>query len=215
MKHGLLSAACVLSFVSNASAACPAGQPAAPWPGPGFVPTTNCQGWVPRNHPLAMPDDPTPSAPLPVPPTGLMPPATLAAQGVYTALELPAQVSARAGGLTALRGWAVDCALGLFPPSLELREVKPDGSTRQIPNDYFWVPWIPRPDVQAAIGPACPAVYTALSPDPTIRGSNDFGWTLQLRTPITELGAHVFTVISAWPPQGHAGSSSVVVTIVP
>ena len=32
---------------------CPAGTPAAPSPGAGFVPTQNCQGWVPANHPLA------------------------------------------------------------------------------------------------------------------------------------------------------------------
>ena len=33
--------------------ACPAGQPASPFPGPDFVPTQDCQGWVPRGHPLA------------------------------------------------------------------------------------------------------------------------------------------------------------------
>src|SRR3954468_11148099 len=32
---------------------CPAGQPATPSPGPGFVPTQDCSGWVPVNHPLA------------------------------------------------------------------------------------------------------------------------------------------------------------------
>jgi hypothetical protein len=32
---------------------CPAGQPAAPFPGPGFVPTADCQGWVPADSPLA------------------------------------------------------------------------------------------------------------------------------------------------------------------
>lgn len=33
---------------------CPAGQPAAPSPGAGFVPTQDCQGWVPANHPFAL-----------------------------------------------------------------------------------------------------------------------------------------------------------------
>ncbi|MEO7271754.1 MAG: beta-propeller fold lactonase family protein [Vicinamibacterales bacterium] len=33
--------------------ACPAGQPASPSPGAGFVPTLDCLGWVPANHPLA------------------------------------------------------------------------------------------------------------------------------------------------------------------
>ncbi len=32
---------------------CPPGQPSSPFPGPGFVPTTDCQGWVPADHPLA------------------------------------------------------------------------------------------------------------------------------------------------------------------
>lgn len=36
---------------------CPAGQPPPPKPSPDFVPTTNCLGWVPRNHPLAMTPD--------------------------------------------------------------------------------------------------------------------------------------------------------------
>jgi hypothetical protein len=35
------------------SVGCPAGQPPFPAPGPGFVPTADCQGWVPANHPLA------------------------------------------------------------------------------------------------------------------------------------------------------------------
>lgn len=35
------------------SGACPAGQPASPSPGPGFVPTQDCQGWVPSSHPQA------------------------------------------------------------------------------------------------------------------------------------------------------------------
>ena len=38
---------------SPAESGCPSGQPAAPFPGPGFVPTEDCNGWVPSNHPLA------------------------------------------------------------------------------------------------------------------------------------------------------------------
>lgn len=41
------------------TAGCPAGQPASASPGPGFVPTLDCQGWVPANHPLARPTTPT------------------------------------------------------------------------------------------------------------------------------------------------------------
>ena len=33
-------------------AGCPAGQPSAPSPGPDFVPTADCRGWVPADHPL-------------------------------------------------------------------------------------------------------------------------------------------------------------------
>ena len=35
------------------SGPCPAGQPATPSPGSGFVPTQDCQGWVPIGHPNA------------------------------------------------------------------------------------------------------------------------------------------------------------------
>jgi len=35
------------------SGPCPAGQPASPSPGAGFVPTQDCQGWVPIGHPNA------------------------------------------------------------------------------------------------------------------------------------------------------------------
>ena len=45
---------------------CPAGQPATPSPGPGFVPTEDCNGWVPANHPIARRNggaSPAPSAP--------------------------------------------------------------------------------------------------------------------------------------------------------
>ena len=47
--------------------ACPAGQPATPSPGPGFVPTPDCQGWVPADHPLA---GQPPQTPQPQPPEG-------------------------------------------------------------------------------------------------------------------------------------------------
>src|ERR1051326_5299423 len=49
---------------------CPAGKPATPSPGPAFVPTFDCNGWVPANHPLAHPrgNNPSPSpAPSPTP----------------------------------------------------------------------------------------------------------------------------------------------------
>jgi hypothetical protein len=32
---------------------CPAGKPGSPSPGPAFVPSQDCEGWVPANHPLA------------------------------------------------------------------------------------------------------------------------------------------------------------------
>ncbi|MCA1563893.1 MAG: right-handed parallel beta-helix repeat-containing protein, partial [Acidobacteria bacterium] len=35
------------------SGPCPAGQPATPSPGSAFVPTQDCQGWVPAGHPNA------------------------------------------------------------------------------------------------------------------------------------------------------------------
>jgi len=35
------------------AASCPPGQPASPRPADFFVPTQDCQGWVPNNHPLA------------------------------------------------------------------------------------------------------------------------------------------------------------------
>ena len=37
-----------------AQTTCPAGQPAIPSPGPGFVPTQDCAGWVPANYPAAL-----------------------------------------------------------------------------------------------------------------------------------------------------------------
>jgi len=39
--------------VSSAGAACPAGQPASAKPSESFVPSQDCMGWVPANHPSA------------------------------------------------------------------------------------------------------------------------------------------------------------------
>lgn len=36
-----------------AQSPCPAGKPPGPNPGPAFVPTANCEGWIPANHPDA------------------------------------------------------------------------------------------------------------------------------------------------------------------
>jgi hypothetical protein len=50
---------------------CPAGTPASPRPGPTFVPTEDCQGWVPANHPLAKRNGTPPAPPPePAPPAG-------------------------------------------------------------------------------------------------------------------------------------------------
>jgi len=38
---------------TGAGMTCPAGQPSSPRPAPFFVPTQDCQGWVPNDHPLA------------------------------------------------------------------------------------------------------------------------------------------------------------------
>ncbi len=206
MKKLLLSVVLVLlSFGSASAQTCPTGSPATPWPGPAFVPTADCRGWVPANHPGA-------GTFLP-PPTGEMPPASLASQDIYTRLDgLPAQVSA-SQGIRSLQGWAVDCALGSFPPVIRITETKPDGSSRDVPNDYFYAPGQSRADVQAAIGSACPAVYNVPSQSGGLGSNQAFGWTLQLRTPIQEVGVHTFTVTFSWPSKNHSGSSSVSVTI--
>ena len=39
--------------VGGSGASCPPGRPSSPRPGPSFVPTADCNGWVPMNHPLA------------------------------------------------------------------------------------------------------------------------------------------------------------------
>jgi hypothetical protein len=164
---------------------------------------------VPANHPLAQGSDVLP------PPSGVVPAA--AAQAIYAVLEgLPATVSASGGGIRSFQGWAVDCALGTLPPSMKLMETKPDGSTREVPNDFNFITNVQRFDVQAEIGGSCPAVYHV-----PLTGGGDggsfagFGWSFQLRSPITEVGTHTFTLTWAWPAQGHSGATSKTVNIVP
>src|SRR5215218_9075635 len=65
MRSRVLLGVALLVFISTALTAlsrptvaqddfgCPPGQPAAARPGPTFVPTQDCVGWVPANHPLA------------------------------------------------------------------------------------------------------------------------------------------------------------------
>lgn len=198
----------LLARPAGAQTVCPPGHPSAPWPGPAFVPTADCQGWIPANHPMA------PQAPPTAGPSGEMPPASLVGQAIYTAIEMPTTVSAAGGGIRAIGGWAVDCALGAYPPVIRVTETKPDGSTRDIPNDYFYG-IVPRADVQAGIGGACPAVYHMPASDGADLGPNQlFGWGFALRSPITEIGVHTFTVVFAWPAQLHSGSSSIAVNIV-
>lgn len=204
-----LTGALTLTAIAQQPTTCPPGMPAAPWPGPLFVPTQDCQGWVPKNHPAASPAPPT------APPTGDVP--RVAAQAIYSALELPAVVSASGGGLAFISGWSVDCVAGSMPPISDVVERKPDGSTRTLPNDYFYA-IASRPDVQGGVGPSCPAVYNVPLSDGSGGGPNTlFGWSYRLRSPITEVGVHTFTVMATWVYQGqpHSGSSSVTVTIVP
>lgn len=204
-------AALVLSVTSAAGQSCPAGMPASPWPGPAFVPTANCRGWVPATHPDAGQTTPRP--------TGILPPFALIEQDIYTGLEgLPASISAFGGhGLRSLRGWAVDCAMGRQPPVLKIVETKPDGTVRDIPiTDDAWSPTQSRADIQAAFGAACPAVFSPRAVEGRPAGPDDrFGWFLQLDAPITEMGVHTFTVIWSWPSLQHSGSSSLSVRIVP
>src|SRR4051812_42663349 len=63
---------------SPSDSGCPAGQPPTRSPGPGFVPTQDCNGWVHAGHPLAKQSGGAP-APLPAPgslgcPAGTPPP---------------------------------------------------------------------------------------------------------------------------------------------
>lgn len=54
---GWLSPRLAVSHVEAAGqlSTCPPGLPATPSPGPAFVPTADCAGWVPADHPLARP----------------------------------------------------------------------------------------------------------------------------------------------------------------
>ncbi|MEO7273795.1 MAG: ferritin-like domain-containing protein [Vicinamibacterales bacterium] len=47
-------AAGIISGTGTGPASCPPGQPPTPRPASFFVPTQDCQGWVPNNHPLAL-----------------------------------------------------------------------------------------------------------------------------------------------------------------
>jgi len=189
---------------------CPAGEPASLRPGPSFVPTTNCLGWVPANHPLAR--RPVTDAPPPPPPV-------LDDRVILTHIESPtagSTVSASRGGIQQLSGWALDCQLGNFPPSMRIVETKPDGSLREVPNDYFPVMGGSRRDVQAAFSLSCPAVLNAPDSHGNSLGAIDgFGWVIPLRSAVTEIGIHTFTVTFLWPAQNHAGSTAISVNIVP
>jgi hypothetical protein len=141
----------------------------------------------------------------------------LTAQAIYSQIEIPTQFSASQGGIRSLAGWALDCELGSLPPLLRIVETKPDGSMREVPNDLFFNARAPRPDVFAQIQGTCPAVTNIPAGDGSggLGPSDGFGWSLSLRSPITEIGVHTFTVIWSWPAQNHSGSSSLSVTIVP
>lgn len=47
-------AAGIISGTGSGPAACPPGQPPIPQPADFFVPTADCMGWVPKDHPLAI-----------------------------------------------------------------------------------------------------------------------------------------------------------------
>jgi Ferritin-like domain len=55
LRDSFVKAATLAGLISPGGppAACPAGQPATPRPADFFVPTADCQAWVPNNHPLA------------------------------------------------------------------------------------------------------------------------------------------------------------------
>jgi hypothetical protein len=48
-----IAAGIITGGTGTGPASCPPGQPATPRPASFFVPTQDCQGWVPNNHPLA------------------------------------------------------------------------------------------------------------------------------------------------------------------
>lgn len=208
----LLTLVCVLLLSASSAFAqsfdCPVGSPASLRPGPSFVPTTNCQGWVPANHPLAR--RPIDTAP---------PPPALDDRIILTHIEFPtagSTVSASRGGINQLSGWALDCPLGNFPPLMRIIETKPDGSLREVPNDYFPVLGGSRPDVQNAFRLSCPAVLNAPDSHGNSLGAVDgFGWVIPLRSAVTEIGVHTFTVTFLWPAQNHAGSTAISINIVP
>jgi hypothetical protein len=190
---------------------CPQGMPASLYPGPAFVPSLDCQGWVPANHPLARRPVSTPAPPV-------APPA-IEERVVYAKIETPTAggtFSASAGGISQIGGWALDCPLGTMPPVMRVVETKPDGSLREVPNDFQSVFPFGRPDIQAAFTVACPAVLNVPDSQGHSLGANDaFGWLLRLRSPVTEIGVHTFTATFAWPTQNHAGSTAISVIIVP
>ena len=59
LRDSFTNAAVAAGIISGAAGgtgmgmSCPPGQPASPRPAEFFVPTQDCQGWVPNNHPLA------------------------------------------------------------------------------------------------------------------------------------------------------------------
>lgn len=55
LNESFTAAAFAAGIISGTGtgASCPAGQPPIPQPAPFFVPTQDCLGWVPNNHPLA------------------------------------------------------------------------------------------------------------------------------------------------------------------
>lgn len=184
---------------------CPTGQPTAFKPGADWVPTQDCQGWVPPSHPLAR-KIVTPVVPPPLP-------SAVEARTIYARIESPND-GGTVTSIQAVSGWAVDCALGSFPPILRLLETKPDGSIREIPQNYFPEFYVARPDVQSAVRATCPAVdHVPASDGRDLGPENRFGFVIRLMTPVTEPGLHVFTAQFAWPAQNHAGSASVSVRV--
>lgn len=209
MRHRGIAAALVLGGCLTAGTAygqdygCQVGMPSSPRPGPTWVPTLDCQGWVPPDHPIARE---------PVAPTIIDTVPAAIAQDIYTRIEYPPAMVY--GSISQVSGFAVDCRLGSYPPILHLIETKPDGSTREIPLTFYYEPGQPRGDVQTLFRDVCPAVLNVPSTDGRGLEPNDrFGFRVLLQSPISERGLHIFTAQYSWPGQGHAGSSSVSVTI--
>src|SRR5207247_3600772 len=101
----LVSVLVILGMAGQAIAQdyrCPIGQPAAFKPGPEWVPTADCNGWVPPNHPLAK---------LPVIIDPVVPPVpVMAVQDIYSRIEWPN--GSAVGSVTQIQGWALDCIMG-------------------------------------------------------------------------------------------------------